>query len=119
MHAHFSVSLPPSHADSKCSELDISQAIKMPPLPGQSRSLLQFTPVKQEYGIAREAAVSPAVAVAVPKVEGGEDAAAGAGAGEGASVKMEVAEREIDSFGAAVKKEKPSSPDHDYFGELS
>jgi len=36
-------------ADAKC-ELDISQAIKMPPLPGQSRSLLHFTPIKQEYG---------------------------------------------------------------------
>jgi len=37
-------------SDAKC-ELDISQAIKMPPMPGQSRSLLQFNPtgIKQEY----------------------------------------------------------------------
>ncbi len=32
--------------DTKC-ELDISQAIKMPPMPGQSRSLLQFSPTTQ------------------------------------------------------------------------
>eukprot|EP00095_Tigriopus_kingsejongensis_P000224 maker-scaffold55_size446313-snap-gene-1.17 protein:Tk00224 transcript:maker-scaffold55_size446313-snap-gene-1.17-mRNA-1 annotation:"cyclic amp-responsive element-binding protein 3-like protein 4" len=37
--------------ESKC-DLDITQAIKMPPIPGQSRSLLHFTPqnnIKQEF----------------------------------------------------------------------
>ena len=29
------------------SQLDISRAIKMPPMPGQSRSLLQFNQIKQ------------------------------------------------------------------------
>ena len=33
-------------SDTKC-ELDITQAIKMPPMPGQSRSLLHFTPTTQ------------------------------------------------------------------------
>merc|ERR1712209_327209 len=32
--------------DTKC-DLDITQAIKMPPMPGQSRSLLHFTPTTQ------------------------------------------------------------------------
>lgn len=30
--------------------MDITQAIKMPPMPGQSRSLLQLTPFQAEYG---------------------------------------------------------------------
>ncbi|TRY67587.1 hypothetical protein TCAL_03469 [Tigriopus californicus] len=37
--------------ESKC-DLDITQAVKMPPMPGQSRSLLHFTPqntIKQEF----------------------------------------------------------------------
>lgn len=41
-------------------EIDISQAIKVPPMPGQSRSLLQFPQIKQE--IADEVVV-PAAAV--------------------------------------------------------
>ena len=72
----------------------------MPPMPGQSRSLLQFTPVKQEYGIAREAAISPAA-----KVE--------------EEVKMEVADLVVEEARSVVKKERQASPDHDYFGEKS
>jgi cyclic AMP-responsive element-binding protein 3 len=34
------------------SEIDITRAIKMPPMPGQSRSLLQFNPnIKEEFNV--------------------------------------------------------------------
>lgn len=45
------LSLSLSPLESKC-DLDITQAVKMPPMPGQSRSLLHFTPqnnIKQEF----------------------------------------------------------------------
>lgn len=52
-------------AESQKSEIDIAQAIKMPPMPGQSRSLLQFTPtIKEEY----DSASSPAPAVSENKI---------------------------------------------------
>jgi len=39
------------HQESQKPEVDISQAIKVPPMPGQSRSLLQFAPtIKEEFG---------------------------------------------------------------------
>ena len=47
--------------------MDISQAIKMPPLPGQSRSLLHFTPqIKNEYGTPATNAVNNKNGVVVP-----------------------------------------------------
>ena len=37
------------------SEVDISQAIKMPPMPGQSRSLLQFAPnLQEEFNVVQD-----------------------------------------------------------------
>lgn len=112
-------------AESKCSELDISQAIKMPPMPGQSRSLLQFTPVKQEYG-------SPAAAPAAApvKVEGAEEAAVKvekevAAVAAASSAAAHASGNPAEGFPPKVKREvmaglgrnKASSPDHDYFGE--
>jgi len=38
--------------ESQKSEIDITRAIKMPPMPGQSRSLLQFNPnIKEEFNV--------------------------------------------------------------------
>jgi len=46
------------HQESQKSEVDISQAIKVPPIPGQSRSLLQFAPtIKEEFNVAPESSV--------------------------------------------------------------
>ncbi len=42
--------------ESQKSEIDITQAIKFPPVPGQSRSLLHFTPaIKEEFNVAENA----------------------------------------------------------------
>ena len=39
--------------ESQKPEVDITQAIKVPPMPGQSRSLLQFAPtIKEEFNVA-------------------------------------------------------------------
>lgn len=41
------------HQESQKSDVDITQAIKVPPMPGQSRSLLQFAPtIKEEFNVA-------------------------------------------------------------------
>lgn len=41
------------HQESQKSEVDITQAIKVPPMPGHSRSLLQFAPtIKEEFNVA-------------------------------------------------------------------
>jgi len=41
------------HQESQKSDVDITQAIKVPPMPGQSRSLLQFAPtLKEEFNVA-------------------------------------------------------------------
>jgi len=41
------------HQESQKPEVDITQAIKVPPMPGQSRSLLQFAPtIKEEFNVA-------------------------------------------------------------------
>jgi len=41
------------HQESQKSDVDITQAIKVPPMPGQSRSLLQFSPtIKEEFNVA-------------------------------------------------------------------
>jgi len=43
------------HQEPQKSEVDISQAIKMPPMPGQSRSLLQFTPnLQEEFNVVQD-----------------------------------------------------------------
>ncbi len=101
--------------ESKCSELDISQAIKMPPMPGQSRSLLHFAPVKQEFegcpanggAVKTEeplAVAANAAAAKQPPQDSNNKSAAG---GAPATV-----------LRAGVKRPSPSSsPDHDYFGE--
>merc|ERR1719330_349649 len=40
------------HQESQKSDVDITQAIKVPPMPGQSRSLLQFAPtIKEEFNV--------------------------------------------------------------------
>jgi len=40
------------HQESQKSDIDITQAVKMPPMPGQSRSLLQFNPtIKEEFNV--------------------------------------------------------------------
>lgn len=40
------------HQESQKSEIDITRAVKMPPMPGQSRSLLQFNPtIKEEFNV--------------------------------------------------------------------
>jgi hypothetical protein len=56
--------------ESRKTEIDIAQAIKVPPMPGQSRSLLQFAPtIKQEFNVAEvsetNTPVSPAAMAAV------------------------------------------------------
>ena len=68
----------------------INQAIKMPPMPGQSRSLLHFTQIKQEFE-------SPA-----------------APSGDAPEVKVNGAQNAIADSPATVKME-PLSGDHDYF----
>jgi len=41
------------HQESQKPDVDISQAIKVPPMPGHSRSLLQFSPtIKEEFNVA-------------------------------------------------------------------
>ena len=43
------------HQEPQKSEVDISQAIKMPPMPGQSRSLLQFAPnLQEEFNVVQD-----------------------------------------------------------------
>merc|ERR1711902_146470 len=40
------------HQELQKSDVDITQAIKVPPMPGQSRSLLQFAPtIKEEFNV--------------------------------------------------------------------
>lgn len=53
------------HQESQKSEVDISQAIKVPPMPGQSRSLLQFAPtLREEFNVVQEASTPvPTVAI--------------------------------------------------------
>jgi len=46
----------------QAADVDITRAIKVPPLPGQSRSLLQFAPtIKDEFNVASENAATPVV----------------------------------------------------------
>jgi len=50
------------HQEPQKSEVDISQAIKMPPMPGQSRSLLQFTPnLQEELNVVQDKAAVPTI----------------------------------------------------------
>jgi len=52
------------HQESQKSEVDISQAIKVPPMPGQSRSLLHFAPtLREEFNVVQEASTPVAVAI--------------------------------------------------------
>jgi len=53
------------HQEPQKSEVDISQAIKMPPMPGQSRSLLQFAPnLQEEFNVVQDKSNA-----AVPTIE--------------------------------------------------
>jgi hypothetical protein len=90
-----------SSQDSKC-ELDISQAIKMPPMPGQSRSLLQFNPmtqIKREFSAADNAVVSN-----LDNIKQEENSAADG---------LNAAIVGNDDMASAAKRVKF---DHDYFG---
>ena len=62
-------------SESQKSEADISQAIKVPPMPGQSRSLLQFAPsIKEEFNVASENTVEAKNVINKIKVEAGDPA---------------------------------------------
>jgi len=84
--------------DTKC-DLDILQAVKMPPMPGQSRSLLHFTPTTQ---IKREIDVVNVDAIKQEKDNinidggGGNEVVSAAAVGSAGTVKVTL--------------------DHDYFG---
>ena len=99
------MSSPPSFlADTKC-DLDITQAIKMPPMPGQSRSLLHFTPTTQ---IKREIDVVNVDAIKQEKdngVDGGEVVTTAAGSAGTVKVTLDH-----DYFGYSAPSTAPSGP---------
>jgi hypothetical protein len=102
--------------DTKC-DLDITQAIKMPPMPGQSRSLLHFTPttqIKREFS-ADANAIDAINNVLKHKAESSDSS--------GSSNSDSSSDDEAGSDVAAAVRAKSSAQqvkfDHDYFGYSS
>ena len=85
----------------------------MPPIPGQSRSLLQFAPaIKQEYY------GTPAANAANNKeaVDAASEAAAPAVAASEAASSLKVKTEAPEEVVMPLKRSPSSSPDHDYVG---
>jgi len=92
--------------DTKC-DMDVLQAIKMPPMPGQSRSLLHFTPTTQ---IKREIDVVNVDAIKQEQkdsIDGGGEVVTAAAIGSAGTVKVTL---DHDYFGYSAPSTAPSGP---------